>query len=187
MFLMETSRSPSSALTFLLVMLIAAGSVWWWRLQVADSNSLGEVQQERWEHVRERFPLLEGVPGGPTLNSDLVERFVNANPFSPQRRYVPAADGSGSGIGGEAVKPAGPSFIYKGQVHLGQRRRAILEDTTGHKTHFLEVGQAVAGYKVLDIFEDRVLLSDPQTNKEVAVFLSSKEKPGATKPAGQAP
>ena len=68
-----------------------------------------------------------------------------------------------------------PQFIYKGRINLGKKQRAVIEETTAKKTYFLEVGQAVAGFKVLDIQEKQVILSDPQTSKEVAVSLASKE------------
>jgi hypothetical protein len=67
---------------------------------------------------------------------------------------------------------ASPKFVYKGRINVGSRQRAILEDAAARKTYFLEVGQAVAGFKVLDIAENRVVLSDPQTNQEVVVSLS---------------
>ena len=110
----------------------------------------------------------------PSLSSEALQSFIQANPFSPQRRYVPPPQKAKSL---ESPEPQKPVLQFKGRIQLGKRQRAVLKDVTAGKTHFLEVGQEVAGYKVLDIAEDRVLLSDLQTDEEVALFLTPEASP----------
>ena len=116
----------------------------------------------------------------PMLSQEMADAVVRADPFSPQRRLVPppatggTGDREGSGDGGQ---PPQPAFTYKGRVHLGQRQRAIVEETTTRKTYFLEVGQEVAGFKVLDIAENQVVLSNLHTHEEVVVSLTTTALP----------
>ena len=122
--------------------------------------------------------MVTDVPPQPLLSTETVEALVRANPFSPQRRLKPPPSGGETGGGsGEPVAAPKPKFFFKGRIDLGKRQRAIVEDTTSHKTYFLEVGQEVAGFKVLDIAENRVVLSDLQTKQEVVVSLSLRESP----------
>jgi hypothetical protein len=60
---------------------------------------------------------------------------------------------------------------------MGTKQRAVLQDVTSQKTYFLQLGQEVAGFKVLDIAENRVLLSDPHTQEEVVVPITTKPSP----------
>ena len=112
------------------------------------------------------------------LSPEIFEAIISANPFSPVRRIAPpsGAPGSGDRPADVTASPT-PEFTYKGLITLGSRQRAILEEVATHKTHFLEVGQDVAGFKVLDIAENRVVLSDPQTKEEIVVSVASKASP----------
>ena len=174
---MNAVRSPASAIALSSLMMLFAVGVGWWRFRGGEAGRLINVPSERWERVQEQFPLPGELSEPPQLGAETFQHFIDANPFSPQRRFVPSPSGQASEGGEEAAKSESPVFAYKGRVNLGARQRVILEDMTSKKTHFLEVGQEVAGYKVLDILEDRVLLSEPQTNKEIVVQLTSKEKP----------
>ena len=112
------------------------------------------------------------------VSPEIFEAIISANPFSPVRRIATPSGESRPGEGpAELTAPPKPQFAYKGLIKLGNRQRAILEETTTHKTHFLEVGQEVAGFKVLDIAENRVVLSDPQTKEELVVSVASKASP----------
>ena len=149
--------------------------VWGWRASVFRAERL-PVNSESWDRVKTEYPLPDESAALSVLSAETAEAVVRANPFSPLRRFVPPPPDQGTdGKGGvPAVIPA--QFAYKGRVNLGNRQRAILENLATHKTYFLEVGQEVAGFKVLDIAENRVVLSDPQTNKEVVVSLTSSSK-----------
>ena len=158
-------------------MLLAVGA-WWWRACVFQSQQ-ARLPSERWEQVQQSYPLAQETQEIRASSSKIAETVLQANPFSPKRREVPPPVDSGgaSGSHGEAAAPPPPKFIYKGHIHLGNRQRAIVEDVNNHKTHFLEVGQEVVGFKVLDISENRVVLSDLQTNEEVVLSLTATPSP----------
>ena len=162
------------------VLAVLAVGAWGWHTSVFRTQPI-EVKGESWDRVKETYPLPgEAPPRSPTVSPDLVEALVHANPFSPERRLnpPPLPDATESGGASSAAKePPAPKFAYKGGVNLGKRQRAIVEDTANHKTYFLEVGQEVAGFKVLDIAENRVVLSDPQTHEEVVVSLATTAPP----------
>ena len=173
-----SAAGPSVMLAFLMV--FAMGGAWYWRRSVFSAPpKRAQTEEEKWDHVKQDYPISEEPLHVPELSQDLLESIVHANPFSPMRHYVPPPDPGESGQNGGAVisKPPAPIFTFKGRINLGSRQRAIVEDTMTKKTYFLEVGQEVAGFKVLDITENRVVLSDPNTNKEVEISLTSKSGP----------
>ncbi len=163
--------------------LLVAGSVavllasWVWRGAIVRTPA-PQAPKEPWQHVRDQFPLPKDPEDPQRLSKEAVETVVQANPFSPDRGKQPIVPGGpdGSEATGEAVVET-PTFAYKGRISLGQRQRAILEHLQTKKTHFLEVGQEVAGFKLLDIQETRVILSDPKSHEELIVSLTSKGKP----------
>ena len=172
-----TRATAASSLIVALSLAVVTVGVWRWRSSVFRSPRLQEAS-ESWDQLKEAYPLPSGPQALPTLPNEVVDAVLHANPFSPQRRAVPTDVGNpqqGGGGGSAPVAIGPPQFIYKGRIHLGKRQRAVIEETTSKKTYFLEVGQAVAGFKVLDIQENQVVLSDPQTSKEVVVSLASKE------------
>ena len=166
----RTSAAPSVALAVGLVAVMMM--VWNWRAAVSDRHDTG-MKPESWAHVKKKYPQLPELAGTFALSPELVDRVVRANPFSASRRRVLPVDDAAAAAAQASAAPPPPRFIYKGRVQLGTRVRAVVEETTTGKTYFLEVGQAVAGFKVLDIAENQVVLSDPQTDEEVAVFLAS--------------
>ncbi|MBI4342891.1 MAG: hypothetical protein HY599_05955 [Candidatus Omnitrophica bacterium] len=176
------NASPASTVGVALLMGLAAAAGWWWQSAVFRTPRL-EIGAEAWDHVKQAYPIPETFGEVPASSTETLEMLVRANPFSPQRRQVPPAGGSevpdGQGTPGHPPKP---TLVYKGRINLGQRQRAIMEDLAAKKTYFLEVGQAVAGFKVLDITETQVVLSDPQTSEAVVVPLTSPS--GRTQGAG---
>ena len=150
---------------------------WHWQGRVTQTRH-ADWTGEPWDRVKDAYPMLSDPPAMAAVSKELMEGVVRTNPFSSKRRLVAPAigmepDGQATG----PVKPPPPVFMFKGRVKLGQRVRAIVQETGSQKTYFLEVGQAVAGFKVLDIAENRVVLSDLQTNQEVAVSLSPPSGP----------
>lgn len=150
---------------------------WGWRHAVIKAVPPA-VPKESWEHVREQFPMPPDPSEPGRLTKETVDAVLQADPFLPDRGKQPVVSGAqpGNTESGPATVET-PTFAYKGRIALGQRQRAILEQLQTHKTHFLEVGQEVAGFKLLDIQDDRVILSDPQTHEEISILLSSKRKP----------
>jgi len=130
-----------------------------------------------WTHVQEQYPIPSEPEEAQKLSPEAFEAIRAANPFSSARRLKPPTDSSSEGGASATVAAPAPQFVYKGLIKFGNRQRAILEDLTTHKTHFLEVGQEVAGFKVLDIAENRVVLSDPKTKEELVVSIASKASP----------
>ena len=171
---MATAPSPASSVSFAVVMLGLSVGAWWWRSEVVSSTVV-EVPKQPWQQVKEKLPMPAPVTEEPSLTGENLQFLIEANPFSRLRRYVPPPEPGPGQIREPA--PKRPVLRYKGRIQLRQRQRAILEDLAGGKTHFLEVGQEVAGYKLLDISEDQVLLSDLQTNEEVRLSLTPKESP----------
>ena len=170
-------NAPAQASLLVAVSGLVLLTSWVWRGAIIRTPA-PQAPKEPWQHVREQFPLPADPEDPPRLSKEMVEAVVQADPFSPDRGKQPIVSGGSSG-GSAAVEPVveTPIFTYKGRISLGQRQRAILEHVQTKKTHFLEVGQEVAGFKLLDIQETRVILSDPQSHEEVTVPLTSKGKP----------
>src|SRR3989338_180803 len=151
--------------------LLALG-VWSWHAGVRQTQQ-ADVPSDPWERVKEHYPMAQEPQETPAASSKvLAEAVGRATPFSPKRRAVPPPMGAEGGMEGQAeALPLAPVFVYKGHINVGQRPRAIVENTATRKTHFLEVGQEVTGFKVLDITENRVVLSNLKTQEEVVVTL----------------
>lgn len=159
------------------VCVLMAAAVWAWRATVFRAQRM-EVRGESWERLKEDYPIPEEGGARAQLSVDVFDGTIKANPFSSERRLKPPPPDTGAtGEGGAVLSPPVPKFVYKGQIKLGARQRAIVEDLTAKKTFFLEVGQEVAGCKVLDIAENRVLLSDLKTNEQIVVSLTSTTSP----------
>jgi hypothetical protein len=171
-------RSDGTAVPVLAACLaVLAVGAWQWQLSVLRS-ARGELKGETWEQAKTQHPMPPEPIQTPALSADVVEAVTAAQPFSPQRRATAGSpDGGGGPVAVEPAKPPAPKFLYKGRINVGTRQRAIIEDTTAKKTYFLELGQAVAGFKVLDMAETQVVLSDPQTHENVIVPLASKGGP----------
>ena len=171
------NRLPAgSAVTLAVGLAVCAAAVWWWQSSVRLDHP--ERDDHAWERVRADYPITEPAPDVEPLSPELVSRVLKANPFSEQRQPV-AVSSAPEAVAAQAITP---QFVYKGRINLGQRQRAIIEETVSHKTYFLEVGQEVAGCKVLDITEGRVVLSDTKSHTEVVVSLSSASHPAPPSP-----
>lgn len=173
----SAQASSGSSVTLAAIVAVLAVGAWWWRAAIIQRQPT-KLERESWEHVQERYPSLEHEAVVPSLSPEVFDAVVQANPFSPKRRAVaPPAPSGQEGLEVAATKPGKPQFVYKGRIALGSRQRAILEDLSAKKTHFLEVGQEVAGFKVLDIEETRVILSDSRTNEEVVLSIAASSSP----------
>ena len=174
---MTGNSQLGQSIVLTIALAVIASGTWWWQAGVFRAKPT-EVKSDAWDHVKEDYPLVQEPSTPPRLSAEMVDALVHANPFSSQRRLVPPpSGGDATGAGAEAIEPPKPKFAYKGHLNLGSRQRAIVEDTTTHKTHFLEVGQEVAGFKVLDITENRVVLSDLHTHEEIVLSVTSPASP----------
>ena len=179
---MAEHRAASSAPALAACLAVIAAGAWQWQRSVFRvARTQEHLTMEAWEQVKTQYPLPAEPSPAPVISAELFDAVVGANPFSPQRRAPAGAaggpGGGGLGGGGGTVEPPAPKFVYKGRINVGSSRRAIVEDTTAHKTYFLEVGQEVAGFKVLDIAEKQVVLSDSQSQQELVLSLASKSGP----------
>lgn len=136
-----------------------------------------ELPPESWDLVKQQYPMPKEEPTPEGLSSAMVNAMVQANPFSSQRRVASMPIGAGPSMASPSGELAStkPVFVYKGRVTMGQQARAILEDASIKKTYFLQVGQEVAGFKVLDITESQVVLSTPQSAEPLIITLTPKE------------
>lgn len=177
---MAERRATTSAPVLAVCLAVIAAGAWQWQRGVfRAARAQDRLAVEPWEQVKTQYPLPTESSPAPVSSAELFDAVVGASPFSPQRRSPAGAAGGpeAGGPGGGTVKPPAPTFVYKGRINVGGSQRAIVEDATAHKTHFLEVGQEVAGFKVLDIAEKQVVLSDPQSQQELLVPLASKSGP----------
>lgn len=153
---------------------VLTGGLWQWQQQVR--RTLPPVlATEPWQQVREQYPAPHEFAYAGELPEAFLKGFIRANPFSPQRRKVPETPGAGGDAVPAASAPPPPQFIFKGRVLMGTKQRAVLEDAAAKKTYFLQVGQEVAGFKVLDIAETQVVLSTPNSEEPLLLRLTPKE------------
>ena len=150
---------------------------WSWRASVFRAKPL-DVGDDSPRRIKDEYPTVWEATPVPTLPADTAQAVVSANPFSPERRRAaqPVSPDQAE-ISSAVTPPPQLRFLYKGRINLGKRQRAVVEEMTGQKTYFLEVGQEAAGFKVLDITENRVVLSDLQTGEEVVVSVGSTDRP----------
>lgn len=154
---------------------MVAATTWWWQANLPSDDPVVDIAT--WHEAKKRYPSPKSIEFT-TLPPEMLQGIILGNLFSPDRGLVITQEGSQGNTDQQATEPAEPKepiFIYKGNVKLGSRLRAIVEDVGIGKTYFLEVGQEVAGYKVLDIAENRVVLSHPKTNEEIEVVRASDE------------
>jgi hypothetical protein len=168
-----------------LAALVAALGTWGWHARVFHARS-ADVVEEAWSQVKEAYPLPHEAQPRAAFSSEAASAIAQANPFSPLRRFAPPPP-SGEGGAGAPAPPEPARFLYKGQIRMGARTRAIVENAATQKTHFLEVGQEVAGFKVLDITQTHVLVSDLKTHEDVVVPLVSSASAGDDSGARKAP
>ena len=164
-------------MAYAVVLALGAGGAWWWHRGVSATQPLG-LAEEPWEQVKEAHPMSDLSSDIAHLSPQMVDAVVKANPFSVKRREVPPQPTEGAaGVSDAPQPPPAPKFVYKGRILVGPRQRAIVEDVVNHKTYFLEVGQEVTGFKVLDIAENRVVLLDPQSREETVLTLTAAATP----------
>ncbi|MBI1991722.1 MAG: hypothetical protein HYS71_00580 [Candidatus Omnitrophica bacterium] len=173
---MRPQIGPSVVLAFVLVAVTAAS--WGWQRGIVRAAPV-EVREEGWKRVKDEYPLASANQPPVSFSSATAEAVARANPFSPTRRVVPRpiSEGTGTEEGWEETGEfLTPRLIYRGQIRVGQSLRAIMEDAATKKTHFLEVGQEVAGFKVLDMTQRQVIVWNFKTQEEVVVPLVSSTR-----------
>ena len=168
---------PWDTIALAILLACVAAGTWEWQHQVRASRKAPALT-EPWKHVREQFPLPAADDEMMVAPELKLEAMVKANPFSAKRREEPPKPAAGGAQGGKAEVKAPPKFVYKGRVTMGANQRAVVEDLTTKKTHFLQVGQEVAGFRVLDIGETQVVLSSPTSPEPLTLSLTPKTAKG---------
>jgi hypothetical protein len=169
-------ETPWGALLTAVFCLFLAALAFGWQRAVSRTVKTAATPSS-WERVREQAPMPREFVQTADVPEAVFQAVVRANPFSPQRRRVPLVTPSASSGTPQAPQVLPAQFVYKGRVLMGRTQRAVLEEVNTKKTSFVEIGQAVEGFTVLDITEIQVILSNPQTHEEVVVPVSSKAKP----------
>ncbi len=155
-----------TAVVFVALSLVA----WNWQ-QTMRARQPPSVVAERWEHVQELFPTPEPLKPPSETDPETLQKALQANPFSRQRRHVPKP---AEEAGATPQQPLPPQFVFKGRVVMGTKQRGILEDRQQKKTFFVQAGQEVVGFQVVEITEDQVVLLKLDTKEEVRLPLASK-------------
>jgi len=167
--------TPWDAIGLAIGAVLLAAMAWGWTHAIHQRHKSPSVT-EPWQHVTERFPISDHFKQAPEIPAAILQAVIRANPFSPQRRLAPVSPTPSAEIE-RPPPPPSPQFIYKGRLLMGAKQRAILEEVTSKKTHFLQVGQEVAGFQVLEIADNQVVLKHSQTNEELVVSLTPKARP----------
>ena len=90
-----------------------------------------------------------------------TEDFTTYTPLLEHDPFVriqtaPSAQGAAPA---PAETPVESQLLFRGRAVLGKRQVAVIEVESSHETLFVGIGQDVEGFKVIDIAEDRVVLS----------------------------
>ena len=100
---------------------------------------------------------------------DEYASIVERNPFV---RLEPRVVEEGSETSGEeGVDEKKILFIYRGMASVGNVVRAVLEEPTSREVFFASSGGQVGKYKVLDITQDTVILSQ-EDGQEILIKLA---------------
>lgn len=150
---------------------------------VVSAWAAGRWVQAQQEALRRlpRPPATATVAERPFESLDLTELRLDTeatgpvmlptDPFSPARVPSPSPEAGNEGQPtGFPPAPPKPQWLYKGAMTLGGQRRAVIEDVKSGDTKFVQVGDALGELKVLDIIEDRVVLSNPNRPQEQRVL-----------------
>lgn len=169
------NRSPWGVIGCAVVLAGLALASWRWETHVPrqvapSSTNAGESLQL----ALKQFPLPVPPPPSDDVPASAWDGVVKANPFTPERWHAPEPDAQDDAAPRAPAPPPQPAFVYKGRIVMGAAQRAILEETGTKKTYFLQVGQDVTGFRVLDISETQVVLSETSTQHEVVVSLTTK-------------
>ena len=127
--------------------------------------------EEAWERIYDEAPMPEPFSAALPSAGPSWDAVMQANPFSPQRGRPAPAPGDAAPSSNPVV--VSPRFVYKGRVQMGASQRAILEEAHSRKTHFLETGQTVAGFQVLQIEENQVTLVNSAGEELVVPLVSA--------------
>lgn len=146
-------------LTAALLLVLVATLVVTRQQQATDAHrSVGALPRAPEERELERsFPV-------PPLSVEALQRTEDFTAYTPLLEHDPfvriqTAPSAGASAQEPAEQPVESQLLFRGRVILGQRQVAVIEVESSHETLFVGLGQDVEGFKVIDIAEERVVLS----------------------------
>lgn len=127
--------------------------------QAKDAHrNVGALPRPPEERELERsFPV-------PPLSLEALQRTEDFTAYTPLLEHDPfvriqTAPSEQGAAPAPLETPVASQLAFRGRVVLGTRQVAVIEVESSHETFFVGIGQDVEGFKVIDIAEERVVLS----------------------------
>ena len=139
------------------------------RQQLSDANrSVGVLP-----HPPAEQELQRAFPVAPLDVEALAatEEFAAYTPLVEQDPFVRIKTVASDSQPAQRPETAPSALSFRGRVVLGGRQVAIIEVVASKETLFVGVGQEVEGFKVIDIDEERVVLSKSSDQQQVTLRL----------------
>lgn len=115
------------------------------------------------------------------------EKLAAYNVIVTKHLFNPSRSEAASTAAGTPAAPPPPKPILLGVVVDGPKSRAYLEDTSTKRVFGYQIGDTIAGGRIEQITDDKVVIARPDGSTEVLLHDPSKPKPAATpQPAGAA-
>ena len=105
-----------------------------------------------------------------------TEDFGAYTPLIEQDPFVRVQTPNSAASPAAAPSPAEATLRFRGRVVLGGRQMAVIESTDAHETFFVGVGQEIQGLKVVDITEERVIVSKTP-DQQITLRLADESRP----------
>ncbi len=122
---------------------------------------------------------------GPTEAAGAGEKLASYNVIVTKHLFNPSRSEAGATAATPAAPPP-PKPVLLGIVVDGPKSRAYLEDPSTKRVFGYQVGDTVAGGRIDQITDDKVVIVRPNGSMEVLLHDPSKPKPAAPAPAGAA-
>ena len=112
------------------------------------------------------------------------EQLAGYNVIVAKHLFNPSRSEGGATAAAVPAAPPPPKPMLLGVVVDGPKSRAYLEDATTKRVFGYQIGDTVAGGRLDQITDDKVVIVRPDGAMEVMLRDPSKPKPAATPPAG---
>ncbi len=162
------------ALVGLLVAVLVATLVVTQQQRARDTHrNLGELPRLLDERQLERtFPVTP-------LAVETLQQTEAVSAYAPlieQDPFVRVQTVTSSAATAVQAPPAEATLRFRGRVVLGGRQMAVIETTASQETFFVAVGQEIEGLKVVDINEERVIVSQ-SPDQQITLRLADESQP----------
>jgi len=112
------------------------------------------------------------------------EQLAGYNVIVAKHLFNPSRSEGGATAAAAPAAPPPPKPMLLGVVVDGPKSRAYLEDATTKRVFGYQIGDTVAGGRLDQITDDKVVIVRPDGAMEVMLRDPSKPKPAAASPAG---